>query len=110
MYFALSAQDDETPSDSMGYVFSLADGDARYTPPAEPLAAADGVVTFHVVHGGGAIRYDLEVRAVDQAGNVGPATLIEVRNGTGCAIGGGASGALPALLAVAFLALRRRRR
>jgi len=56
------------------------------------------------------MRYDLEVRAVDQAGNVGPPTLIRVRSGTGCAIGGGASSALPALLALAFLVSRRRRR
>jgi hypothetical protein len=106
---AVSATDDATPADKVGYVVELASG----TPPrgfALPagaiLPAEDSLLLRFSADDHDGFTIDLSVRAIDLNGNLGPPTVITVsepgESGCRTARGGGAL-LWPLLAAFAWL-------
>jgi hypothetical protein len=91
----LSAQDDQTPTDKLGYQIELAAGQlpSGMTLPPTPVRTMGGTIPLSWNDGASddqeSISFSLEVRAVDLAGNFGPATTVEVHDGGsgGCSVG-----------------------
>jgi len=123
----LTAKDDRTAADAIGYTISVVRGQAPedLSPLDQPLAqVGTNEVTLIWLDGGTndqeAVDFDLRVRAIDKAGNVGPGTLVPIQSGsTGCSVSPGArvvrldrplALALAAALSLGMLLTRRRRR
>lgn len=95
---ALSAQDDVSTDDAIGYEVEVS-GDAPEDfggGTTRVVRATDGVARFHWLDGEGTgdVSFDLHIRSVDRAGNVSDdATIVQVRSGgaAGCATGRGHS-------------------
>ena len=112
---ALSAEDDISTEDSIGYEI-VVQGDA---PEAlgrnvRVVSAPDGEVRFHWEDGEGTrdIRFDLHIRSVDRAGNISEeATILHVRSdgSSGCAAGRDYPDSSWLLVLLAALASRFRR-
>jgi uncharacterized protein (TIGR03382 family) len=121
LVLAVAATDDATHPDRIGYRVQVTAGDAVRS-PNEDLVATDSSLYLYFDPRSPGFVIDLEVSAVDQNGNVGPATAYHVdftnpnpvtdepepTDDGGCATSGGAGWL--AALAVALLVLRRRRR
>lgn len=112
-----TATDDRTPADRLGYRLRLLGGElprelglpAR---PVRPQLGSDELWLLFDDDGAG-FAFQLEVRAVDGNGNLGPPTvvdLVEVVPADGCATAGARGPAGLAVLALAGLAACRRRR
>lgn len=97
----VSASDDQTPPDRMGYRVTVTAGRAPFPPPGD-VRPVDEMVQLPL---GDATGYDFElaIRAVDLNGNLGPATysrIVDPQGGAGCAThhtGGATSLALIAI-------------
>lgn len=82
----LVAQDDQTPTDQVGYQIEQADGElpSGMTLPTQAVRARAGTIYLFWPDGAHddqeSISFTLKVRAVDLAGNIGPATTIEVHD------------------------------
>ncbi len=111
---SVSAADDRSPADELGYRLSLASGElpAGLQLPAGAVRAERGLIVLPWSDGASddqeAFSFELSLVAVDLAGNEGPPTQVPLRSL------GGLGAALPALLpGVAFaglwIALKRRR-
>jgi hypothetical protein len=91
----VSASDDQTPSEGLGYRVELVSGQAPtgLHLPAGAVQARDGQLRLHWSDGDTdeqeAISFSLAVTAVDLAGNVGPASTADVQDAgsTGCNLG-----------------------
>jgi uncharacterized protein (TIGR03382 family) len=114
---SVAATDDAAPADQLGYQLRVVGGDPPRglnlpTAPVMPYSGEDVYVYFDYGDRSG-FSFDLEIRARDLNGNLGPATVITVAepaDGGGCSTGG--DGKLPALggaLLALALVLRRRR-
>ncbi|MCY1060020.1 hypothetical protein [Nannocystis sp. SCPEA4] len=101
--------DDRTPSDEIGYEIEVVDGEFPFFVPDE---AVDGTaIILRSEFDYRVFSATLEVRPVDRAGNVGPGTRVEVRNtlrGCNMSLGSGGGEAWLAILALHWLARRRR--
>jgi hypothetical protein len=82
IHVVVSATDDLTPADQLGYRFTILSG---YVPPNLRVPADDrrpwaGDELSWRFAGDyrGAFQFDVEVRAVDLNGNVGPATVLTI--------------------------------
>jgi hypothetical protein len=117
----LGAQDDQTPTDQIGYQIELAGGElpSGMTLPSQAVRARAGAIYLHWIDGAHddqeSISFTLQVRAVDLAGNIGPATTVEVHDSGsgGCSLIPSPLSAWPfTTLTILLLAhlLRRRRR
>lgn len=119
----VSATDNATPADRMGYLVTVVGGE----PPAGLVGESFGGIRSTPVtgYGGELIFYfdfndragfqlDLEVRAVDLGGNLGPPTIFSVGEAApdegGCRTSGSATSGGLVLLAIAGVVLRRRAR
>lgn len=108
---SLSAAATDDASAGLGFQVSVVQG-TLIAAPAGPVT--HGLVNELVFYAA-AIDVDvvLDVRAVDRAGNVGPATRVVAAHPVGadggCAAGGAASGGGALAVALALLGLRRRR-
>jgi MYXO-CTERM domain-containing protein len=121
LLFTVAGTDDMTPTDHLGYSFSLASGKLPegFTLPATPLQAqsATSVVLFWVdgaIDGQEPLDFTLRVVAVDGAGNESASQLVSVQSSsTGdCRVGGTSSpsGGAAAFVGAAAVALAARRR
>jgi hypothetical protein len=118
---ALTATDDQAPTDKMGYrvevvAGQLPDGLAL---PTGPVLLTGGHLYLHWIDGATddqeAVSFTLAIRAVDLAGNTGPPANVEVSDGgSGCSLVGRRIGsswaATVVLLLMAARFLRRSRR
>lgn len=112
------ATDDRTDATSMGYEVEVVDGVAPTDPtwPSSAVRAFDGnTLYFHWSDGDSdeqeTIDFTLAIRAVDRAGNQGPATEIRIRHGgseEGCRVTGSGVNLAWWLLAGALWAARKR--
>src|SRR3990172_4911422 len=113
----LTASDDRTPAEDLGYKLRFASGerpDANMFIPEEPghspmtLSWDDGASDIQE-----SFDFFLEIAAVDRAGNTGPWTLSEIADagsGCGCRVRGGGTASLGVLgLGLGLLGLLRRR-
>lgn len=82
------AADDRTPSIMMGYLVELVSGEIPAAFPDTPVQLVDGLLLHEWENDRDPLRATLSIRAVDLAGNVGPATLLEIdeAGGVGCHI------------------------
>lgn len=77
----LTAADDRTPGERMGYRFTIVGGQ---TPPYLNFPTGDRLVGYGEVNWrydssfDGKFSFDVEIRAVDLNGNVGPATVVTI--------------------------------
>jgi hypothetical protein len=111
----VSASDDQAPTDKLGYQIELVSG--QLPPglqlPTKAIRALGGEVWLHWNDGDTdeqeAFSFSLAVRAVDLAGNVGPASTASVQDGgsTGCSVGRHAPGSAWQLTTIAILLLAR---
>ena len=108
--FQVTATDDATPADKLGYQLTVADGSSQpgiFIPAEAIRAEPDGTLRLHMYGDGGkAFDVDLEIRAVDLNGNLGPPLVMSIsdpgEHGGGCAT----SSRVPSLvLTFALLAL-----
>ena len=113
--FSVHAEDDRAPSDRLGVVVSVLEGELPQLSlgaPFSPLRTMSGSVVY-VFGDSDPQDYDfvLEVRAIDLNGNVGPPTLVPFSRGTdgGCATGR-PHGMVALVVLVLLLSLRRGRR
>jgi hypothetical protein len=91
----VSAQDDQTAVDKMGYQVALATGQlpSGMTLPTGAVRTLGGMLFFGWIDGAKddqeSISFSLTISAVDLAGNIGPATTVEIHDGGsgGCTIG-----------------------
>ncbi|MGN6108822.1 MAG: MYXO-CTERM sorting domain-containing protein [Kofleriaceae bacterium] len=112
----MQAFDDATPADRIGYQVRLIGGvlPAGLTLPTTPLFGEYGL-TFYFDIDAPSFVADLEVRAIDLNGNLGPPTVVTIADHVddgGCAAGGRTrpiAGAGVALLVLGMLVRRRRR-
>ena len=113
----LTASDDRTPAEDVGYKLRFASGerpDADLRLPEEPVHSP---MTLYWGDGASDIQesfdFFLEIAAVDRAGNTGPWTLIEIADagsGCGCRVRGGGTASLGVfVLGLGLLGLLRRR-
>ena len=113
----LTASDDRTPAEDLGYKLRFASGerpDGNLSIPEEPVHGTmtlpwdDGASEFQE-----SFDFFLEIAAVDRAGNTGPWTLIEIADGgsgCGCRVRGGGTASLGVfVLGLGLLGLLRRR-
>jgi MYXO-CTERM domain-containing protein len=124
---AVSATDNAAPPDRLGYRFSVRSGDPpdRFGITADAIAppALDGSdsVSLFFNYMDTAFAFELEVRAVDLNGNVGPPTVVYISDpagpnnsdddDTGCsATGSSSSNGLASLLTLGVLFTLRSRR
>jgi hypothetical protein len=77
----VAASDDAAPADQLGYQVRVASGQAPagMTPPAGAIRATEqGVLVLPFSYMESGFSFELEVRAVDLNGNLGPPTLVAV--------------------------------
>ncbi len=83
----VSAQDDQTPVDKLGYQIALASGQlpSSMTLPTGAVRTQGGTLLFVWIDGAKddqeSISFSLTISAVDLAGNIGPATTVEIHDG-----------------------------
>jgi len=109
----VSATDDQTTPAQIGYEVTIVGGDRPlgFDPESKGrITALSDRLTYGFDFDADSFSVDLEVRAVDGNGNVGPPTLITVEDddGGGCTTGAGGMGFGMLAFATAFT-LRRRR-
>ncbi len=89
----IEAQDDQTPREKLGFTIALVDGvaPAGLDLPSGPIRLFGENVYLHWDDGASddqeSFAFTLEIRALDLAGNVGPASTVRVEdagNGGGC--------------------------
>jgi hypothetical protein len=87
----IRAEDDQTPADKMGYQIELIAGalPSGLTLPTQAVRALGGAVYLAWADGSTddqeSLSFSLSIRAVDLAGNLGPATTVQVHDGgSGC--------------------------
>ncbi|MBA3454905.1 MAG: hypothetical protein H0T42_17585 [Deltaproteobacteria bacterium] len=82
VYLSVAATDDRTPKDRLGYRLTLAGGQlpSGLSLPTTPVLSSYGELRLRLPSDAGAFAFDLEIRAIDLNGNVGPATVIAVAN------------------------------
>ena len=89
----LSAQDDRSATENMGYTFALAGGELPegLTLPTTPIRAdSQGLIVLIFHDEDQTVDFSLEVRAVDLGGNAGDPVVVDVVDGSGgCRVGGG---------------------
>jgi hypothetical protein len=104
--------DDRTRPEDIGYEIEVVDGEFPFFVPVGPVGPAGGtLIMLRSEFDYRVFSATLEVRPVDRAGNVGPGTRVEVRNGVrGCnmSVGSGGGVAWLAIAALQWLARRRR--
>lgn len=104
--------DDRTRPEDLGFEIEVVDGEFPFFVPQGPVGLAAGtLIILRSEFDYRAFSATLEVRPVDRAGNVGPGTRVEVRNGVrGCnmSVGSGGGAAWLAIVALQWLARRRR--
>ena len=87
----VSATDDETPADALGYRIELA-GDHPTGLATKPVLAQNGTIYLYWGYdpqNHGPWDFDVTVSAIDDAGNEGPPTTVSIRErGTACDTGG----------------------
>jgi len=82
VHLVVSATDDRTPAEQLGYRFAIVGGQPpphiRF--PTGDRRAGWGGELYWRFDGdyGGAFSFDVEIRAVDLNGNVGPATVVTI--------------------------------
>ena len=111
----LTASDDRTPAEDLGYKLRFASGER---PDANLFIPAETVHSPMILYweDGASIQesfdFFLEIAAVDRAGNTGPWTLVEIADGgsgCGCRIrGGGTAGLGVLVVGLGLLGLLRR--
>jgi MYXO-CTERM domain-containing protein len=115
---ALSAEDDLSAPESLGFVFALDTGSLPFTLPSEAVRPFDGSITFvwidEATDEQEPIEATVTVNTVDEAGNVSAESLLVTISDEGreeglkgCSTGSGAPGVGLGLLGL--LAVRRRR-
>jgi len=78
---SLTASDDRTPEGRMGYRFTIVGGQP---PPSILFPTGDRIASYGQVNWRfdsayhGSFSFDVEIRAVDLNGNVGPATIVRL--------------------------------
>lgn len=106
----VSASDDQTPPDKMGYRVDITSGRAPFPAPGD-VRAIDGLLRFDL---GDSEDYEFElaIRAVDLNGNMGPPTYTPIAeaSGEGCASHHGRAVSFGMLAIVIALVVGRRRR
>ena len=105
---AVSATDDATPADKLGYLLELASGTPprSFDLPSGAIRAADGeLFVRYDANQSGAFTIDLSVRARDLNGNLGPPTVVTVSEPgeSGCRTARGGAALWPLLAAFAWL-------
>ena len=112
----VGASDDQTAANLIGYQVLVTRGDVVFPGlPSTPFTQLSGDLALHFNDAGQAIDLTLQVRAVDQNGNLSAPVSVDVvdvppGDEGGCAVGGGAGAGWLAALALAPLVRRRRRR
>jgi uncharacterized protein (TIGR03382 family) len=113
---SVAATDDAAPADKLGYQLRVVGGDvpAGLNIPTQPVMTYGGDELYFYFNYGdrSGFAFDLEIRARDLNGNLGPAmvmTVGEPGEGGGCSSSGGNLPALGAVLVALALVLRRRR-
>jgi hypothetical protein len=116
----VSATDDQTASDQLGYRVELASGrlPGDLALPTAPILAMGGYLYFHWLDGATdeqeEVSLSLAISAVDRAGNAGPSATVEIHSpgSGGCSLVGGRLGsswATPVVLVLVAARLLRRR-
>lgn len=90
----VAAEDDQSPPDKLGYQLELTGGQlpSRLSLPTGAVRAPSGIINLHWIDGASddqeTIAFALAVRAVDLAGNLGPAqtVLIHDPGSGGCSL------------------------
>jgi len=105
---AVSASDDRTPADQIGYQLALVSGElpAGMTLPQGAVVPFDGKLNFVFrAEDRAGFTADLEVRARDQNGNLGPPTIVTISEAGdgGCRTSGASGLGLWVLVAFAWL-------
>jgi hypothetical protein len=80
--FGVAASDDRTPADRLAYKFAISGGRPPngIDLPFKPLFIGyDGGVQLRISRENRELGFEIEIRAVDLNGNVGPPTLLTVR-------------------------------
>lgn len=108
----VSASDDQTPPDKLGYRVTISAGSAPFPEPGDVRAVYDQL-SFPIGEDGD-LDFELAIRAIDLNGNLGPATYTQVARSSsegGCASHHAGRALSFGLLAVilGFLVARRRR-
>ena len=110
----VDALDNAAPADLLGYQFRVVNGDVPegldFPTTAVQSDAGDQLYFYFNYDDRSGFGFDLEIRARDLNGNLGPPVVIyvsELQEG-GCKVGGHASMLAGVLLALALLVLRRR--
>lgn len=108
----VSATDDRTPPDKLGYRVGVTAGTAPFADPGD-VRPIDGVLAFAVPEGA-ELDFELAVRAIDLNGNIGPATYTQVTSSAsegGCSSHHAGRAVSFAMIAIVVsLVVRRRRR
>ncbi len=78
----VGALDDRTPGDQMGYQLTVVGGQPPIgiDLPTRPLKTFGGELSLYFNGDDHSFTFDLEVRAIDLNGNIGPATVITITN------------------------------
>ena len=115
----LSAEDDLSPPENLGFVFTLDTGSLPFTLPSEPARPFDGSITFVWIDGATDDQEPIEatvtVNTMDEAGNLSAESLLLTISDEGseegikgCSTGSGAPGLGLGLLGLVALVVRRR--
>lgn len=78
---SLDATDDRTPGDRMGYRFTIVGGQPPPSldfPSGDRLVGRNDLTWSYDSSYDGKFSFDVEIRAVDLNGNVGPATIVTI--------------------------------
>ena len=80
VFLSVDATDDRAPSSQLGYQLTVVAGQvpSGMTIPTTAVGAIDGDLRLWFPSDTRAIAFDLEIRAVDLNGNLGPATVITI--------------------------------
>jgi len=109
----VSAIDDRTPGERLGYSIEIVDGSppAGFRPFSEPIRAYAGAMHIYWIDGGAYDSFDftLGVTAIDLGGNRSAPTQVRIQE-TGCGCGTAGAGGPGGLVALLLLGLRAQRR
>jgi hypothetical protein len=107
----VSATDDRTPPDKLGYRVTVTAGKAPFAAPGD-VRPIQGQL-FFALPDDGDLDFELAIRAIDLNGNIGPATYTQVTDAAsssgGCAAHRGRAVSI-GMLAIAIASITRRRR
>ena len=112
----MQATDDRAPAQRLGFLVTVASGELLIEIDEGAIVPYDGTVSFYFAEDELPFEGELEVRAIDLNGNIGPPTIVEVSSSAPSAhkrfasIGRAGSLLTYGLIGLALVVARRRRR